>query len=259
MGLGNGAGAGWSRGHAFGSSRLQLVRLGVRLVPVVAATVATAAISLDGVDAVDLSRGWLVGLILVLAAVSFGEGIERITRAQRRDSRLRQNRRVAETLRALLVEVVDRAEVDWTSIGVHAFMVQRRYWIAGPERLQRVGRERLRSTPPPARIIWTKGKGAVGRCWELGQDVGMELHPDHLSQTQWDALPADQRLGMTYDDYERTRRYRVVVATPILDRNDRVIGIVSIDSVNPDFAKLWQDPVRDAMGSAATTIRNLYE
>jgi hypothetical protein len=248
-----------SPGFAIGSTRLQLMRAVARLIPLLAATAATALISLDGVDALSLSRRWLVGLILVLAAVSFGEGVERIARAQRRDGRLRQNRRVAETLQGLLVEVVDRADVDWTSIGVHAFLVERQYWLFGPERLRRIGRERLRSSPPPARITWTKGKGAVGRCWELGQDVGMELHPDHLTEDQWNALPADQRLGMTFDDYERTRHFRVVVATPILDRNDRVIGIVSIDSVNSDFAKLWQDAVRDAMGGAATTIRNLYE
>lgn len=224
-----------------------------------AATAATALVTLDAASVLELGDGQLVALVVLLAAVGLGEGLERIVGRRHRHSRLQQSRRVSETLKGLLVEVVDKSGVDWTSLGVHAFLVERRYRWFGPEQLRRIGRERIRSTPPPSRITWTKGKGVIGHCWELGQDVGMRLHPAHYDRARWEALPEDERMGLSYADYERTRQHRVVIATPILDREDRVIGIVSIDSVEPDFDRLWQDPIRDAMGSAATTLRNLYE
>lgn len=127
-----------------------------------------------------------------------------------------------------------------------------------------MGRERIQSSPPPSNVDWTFGKGVIGRCWQLGTDLGVDLR-DHVadvaarSPEEWEQLTDEERLGLTYDDFQRTRQHGVVVATPVLDRSGTVIGVISADTLEGPLDRLWNDRVREALGAAAVTVRNLLE
>ncbi len=256
-----------------------VLRMFLRPLPLIMSTFATAPIGLDSADIIALGRGQLVGAISLLAVVGLFEGLERVIGGVLRERQLTQARHFSETLRALLVNVVDASKVDWTSIGVNALLVRRQYRWFGQESLHRVGRERVRSTPRHSNVTWTRGKGVIGRCWDREQDVGLDVRAVYaeiagLTEEQWSNLRADEpgiteqewanlapdkTFGLSYHDFLRTRHHRVVVATPILDRSGRVIGVVSADSRDAGLDELFTDEVRGALGSAAETIRNLLE
>ena len=255
------------------------MRLIFRLVPLFAGVLAGVVIALHSTDVVAFDRGQLIAVIIVLALVSFVEGVERVVGGLVIADRLKQGRQFSETLRALLVELVDKTQVDWKSISVSAFLVERRWRWFGPEQLRRVGRERIRSTPRTSKVVWTRGKGVIGQCWDSHRDFGLDLRaiyakaagmtaeewsnlPDHstgLTEEEWSNLPHDQRYGLTYDDFVRTRHHSVVVATPILDRSDNVIGVVSVDSRDAPFDRLASPKSRETLGGAAEVFRNLLE
>ena len=265
--------------RALAPRRFRALRLFLRLVPLVVAVPATALIALHSTNLVVLDRAQLVGVIAVLAVVSLIEGLERVIGGVVRERQLTQARHFSETLRALLVNLVDASQLDWTSIGVNALLIRRQYRWFGLEALHRIGRERIRSTPRHSNVVWTRGKGVIGRCWDSGQDYGLDLRAIYaeaagmtedewsnlgsdepgITEDEWSKLPTQTRLGLSYHDFLRTRHHRVVVATPILDRFDRVIGVVSADSRDAPLERLFSDEARGTLGSAAETIRNLLE
>lgn len=240
------------------------MRLIFRALPLLAASFASSSMALYGADVWHLTRTERIAAVIVLAVVGLGESLARVIGGKIRERQLKEHRWVSETLRALLVQVVQASQLDWTEVGVNAFLVRRQYHWVGRRVLERVARERIRSAPPPSHVVWTSGKGVIGRCWELGSDLGVDLR-DHFADVEgatkeeWALLTDEQRLRMTYDDFQRTRQHGVVVATPMLDRAGRVIGVVSADSLVGPLDQLWNDRVREALGAAAMTIRNLLE
>jgi hypothetical protein len=240
------------------------VRVVLRAVPLIAASLASTSMALYGADIWNLTRKERVGAVIVLAVVGLAESLARVVGGIVRERQLQEARWFSETLRALLVQVVQASQLDWTVVGVNAFLTRRRYRWVGDQVLRRVGRERIRSAPPPSSVVWTLGKGVIGRCWELGTDLGVDLR-DHFAGVEantaevWAQLTDEERLGLTYEDFQQTRQYGVVVATPVLDRAGTVIGVVSADSLEGPRDRLWNDQVREALGAAAITIRNLLE
>lgn len=240
------------------------MRVVARVLPLVAAAFASTSIALHEADIWHLTRRERVVAVMVLAGVGLAESLARVIGGVVRERHLRQARWFSETLRALLVQVVQASGLDWTAVGVNAFLVRRRFRWFGDEVLQRVGRERIRSTPPPSNVRWTAGKGVIGRCWALGTDLGVDLRHhfrdvEGSSAEEWARLGDEERLGLTYEDFQRTRQHGVVVATPVLDRFDTVIGVISADALHGPLDRLWNDQVREALGAAAVTIRNLLE
>ncbi len=240
------------------------MRIILRTLPLVVASFASTSLALHEADIWNLTRKERVLAVLVLAAVGLTESLGRVIGGVIRERRLREARWFSETLKALLVQVVQASQLDWTAVGVNAFVVRHRHGWIGRRVLRRVGRERIRSTPVPSNVLWTRGKGVIGRCWALGTDLGVDLR-DHFADVEdstadeWEELTEEQRLGLSYDDFQRTRQHGVVVATPLLDRRERVIGVISADSLEGPLERLWNDQVREALGAAAVAIRNLLE
>jgi hypothetical protein len=240
------------------------VRVVIRTLPLVAASVASVSMGLYAADIWNLTRSQRVAAVLVLAVVGLGESLRTAIGGFVRERQLREARWFSETLWALLVQVVQASKLDWTDVGVNAFLVRRRYRWIGRKVLKRVGRERIRSLPPPSSVVWTRGKGVIGACWEHGIDVSLDLNAhfagvEESTAEEWSQLSDEERLGLTYEEFQRTRHYGVVVATPVLDRAGRVIGVVSADSLDGPHDRLWNSEVREALGAAAVAIRNLLE
>jgi hypothetical protein len=117
-------------------------------------------------------------------------------------------------------------------LGVHVWI------LAGPwfaQRLERAAsfliRDRRRSA-----VSWTKGKGVFGLCWEerapVIVDLETELYAKAPTRAAFEALPQKERLGLEWDELQRTRHYKTVYAAPLFDRDaakPSIRGIVAVD------------------------------
>jgi hypothetical protein len=76
------------------------------------------------------------------------------------------------------------------------------------------------------------------------------------SSEDWDRLPDNIRLGLTYSEFLQIRdKYSGVIAVPIFDRDKTIRGCVALDSVASEpFASLAHDGTYDVLIDAAVAI-----
>lgn len=229
----------------------------------VVTAIAGLEVALDHTGRDNRTLPYIVATVVVVSAPS-ADGYLYL-RARRLDEERRLlARQVSETLRIALVQIIDLTGLDWKAVGLNAFLIERPWgWRAEPY-LRRIGRERISIHPLPSEVRWTKGKGVIGRCWELNSDVGVDLAKHFapyraLTEDEWDALTTDERFGLSYLEFKRTEHLGPVVATPIQEPDGTIIGVVSVDGPPGTYTRLSSEPVREAIGAAATTVRNLYE
>jgi hypothetical protein len=154
-----------------------------------------------------------------------------------------------------------KLSLDPAPIGLHAFIIQR---TKGPPRyyyLERVAKLRLAHMPPSSGITWTRGKGVIGRCWAEQRIVAVptgKLYAKVTAQSavEWDKLPNEIRLNLTYPEFCQIRhKYSGVIAIPIFDQAKRVRGCVALDSVGSEpFEDLMQDGIYEVLQDAAVAI-----
>lgn len=128
--------------------------------------------------------------------------------------------------------------VPLKDVGIHIWLARgrgkRRVLERGPQFLLR---KRLSSG-----VQLSPAKGVVGRAWSEKADVLLDLethvHPAAASQSAYDALPNDYRLGIGWDEYQRTKHYQAIWASALVEKG-RVVAVVSVDiSVRGAFAEL---------------------
>lgn len=228
---------------------------------VVAAAVAMA-LSLVEADLWTVDSGTRLTLILAAAAIgvaatvlaAFGEFLR-----QRGEAR-------ADHARAILVPLAfvlqDMTRIDVRDLGIAAYLRQRPWWWPFRERLCRVYRERARLASASG-VRWRPGKGVIGRCVELGQDVCVDLAglDDLLADVtpeQWADLDGDLTLGLTVAEHRRLRgKYGSVLATPILveyPTGTRVVGGLTVDGPPGSYDLLASRQVRAQVASAAELL-----
>lgn len=111
----------------------------------------------------------------------------------------------------------------------------------------------------PSKIRWRAGKGVIGRSYRHSTfevvDLRSAAYKAVTSKADWRALPADERLGMSFEEWQQTKRdaYEVVAAHPILDAG-RVIGVVSLHGTQKAMGRLEATDVEKFLGEAATSI-----
>jgi hypothetical protein len=157
----------------------------------------------------------------------------RVSDQRRAMDRERALRVVEDGCRFMLSEVHQRTKLSPLELGVSI-------WRAGDGQLVRVGKFRLASRQGSG-VVWTKGKGAIGRCWLDNDRVVADLtrlHELDVTEATFDALPDATRLGMPWIDFQRTAAYTAVWAEPLRDRDGRWMGCLSVDSEAPGAAQL---------------------
>lgn len=153
-------------------------------------------------------------------------------RGERRQRRLLQQQTKLEPfLTAALIQLHRDLGVDWETTGVQVFAKQGWWWWKRHRRLAKV---RL-SPVPSSGIVWSAGKGAIGRCWETGAphavDLAAHFAPYESIHTEeaWNTIPPRDRYGLTFNDFQRLKdKYGFVAVTPIV-RKDKYVGCVTAD------------------------------
>lgn len=225
---------------------------------------ATVALALSLVEA----NLWTVDddtrLSLILAAAGIGV-IATVLAAFGEFLRQRGEAR-ADHARAILVPLAfvlqDTTGIDVRDLGIAAYLRRRVWWWPFQERLSRIYRERARLASASG-VRWRPGKGVIGRCVELGQDVCVDLAGlDELltgvTPEQWTELGSDLTLGLSFAEHQRLRgKYGAVLATPILVEHPtgtQVVGGVTVDGPPGSYDLLASRTIRAQVASAAELL-----
>ena len=148
-----------------------------------------------------------------------------------------------------LAEIADSTGVRSEDIGIHLWVVEQVEGISSPVLARKV-RARLSGVTPSPTRYWKKGEGIVGQCWKSQSDVWVDLTDSkyqNISDHDWNNLVADERIGLSYDEFLKTIQYfNSIFAIPIVSK-DKFIGCISMnierESIVP-FNSIWTDDVK---------------
>lgn len=178
----------------------------------------------------EAHSGPMVGVLFVLGIPA---QVGLIWRSFRLDNLLKHDEALdlaREYCNLLLVDIYDRCDnaMPATSLGVHAWLVKG--WRN--KRLVRVVSFKLHKTSETG-IKWTKGKGAIGACWRDEIESFFDLQDLRFIATKgqdaFNALSDTVRLGLSWEEFQKTRNYVGVYVWPIKDRTGKFRGCVSVD------------------------------
>jgi hypothetical protein len=120
-------------------------------------------------------------------------------------------------------------------LGLHVWKVTwhlRSEWPFFGRELERVRTVRLGALPALRQISFYKGKGVVGNCWRMNDEVIVDNETRYnnvQSETDWLALDPIERDGFSYQEFVRVRDRGVILASPVRNDQQRFIGCVSLD------------------------------
>jgi hypothetical protein len=204
----------------------------------------------------------LAGALVFIFAWTVFDTAEKSWAARRakKEARINTARQDGEqVLKGTLVQVQRLTGLNWTEIGLHLFLVEKK-WSVG-EYQRHIVRVKMSEYPPTTGIVWTKGKGVIGRCWDNktfeAHDVRLAYAPYMgFTATEWANLSKDERFGLSFDEFTRTKEFfGAILAAPILeDMGSLYVGCVSLDAPGDSFAKLNTVQVKELLQLAATTI-----
>ena len=173
---------------------------------------------------------------------------------------LERENKVQTFLAASLIYLAHQANADWENTGIQAFVVTGR----GRGQYQnRVAKFRLRAVATSG-VRWTKGKGVIGRCWETRQPVYVDVAAQWgpyagYDREAWAALPAPERFGLTFEDYQTVKgKYGIIAAVPIVGAGDKYIGCVTAD-MPPHLIGGTAPVQQEILKSLALTAENIAQ
>jgi hypothetical protein len=181
------------------------------------------------------SRGYATILVAILAVLATVAG----WLANKRHTRSDRDAKLYEACLQLAAQVDELCpDVSLKDVGIH-------FWLAhglGKRRVLERGPQFLLRNRRRSGITLTPNKGVVGRAWSEKADVLLDLethvHPAASTRAGYEALPSDYRLGIEWDEYQRTKHYQAIWASALVEKG-RVLAVVSIDiSASGAFAQL---------------------
>jgi hypothetical protein len=113
----------------------------------------------------------------------------------------------------------------------------------------------------PSAVHWTKGKGAIGLCWQNGLERVYNMTKLRSVRTEADVLAAgNDALGMSLADIEATKRYTAVWVRPLTDPQRRVVGILAVGSTKPGTLRRLQTASRSEVAvDAAILVGRVFQ
>jgi hypothetical protein len=223
--------------------------------------VAAAILALNGAKIITASSRLLLASIVtttVLAALStIGAAWKEWREKQLGNRRELLDFQLDATLWAILDQV--GPGLDYRDLGIAIYRTYRRWWWPFSQRLRRLQRVRASHRPVSSNITFTTGKGVIGRCVETQAVAAYDLAQMYRdlgrpTEAEWEALPADVSLNLSYSEYLDARdKYAVVIASPIIDDSAaqaRVRGCIVLDGPDGRFADLNTDEVLALLNSA---------
>jgi hypothetical protein len=143
-----------------------------------------------------------------------------------------ENEAFAKLARGVVRVVEKNTTLRHHELGVNIWVLQ------GPPGFRRLERRAmsLAEERPQTPILWTKGKGAIGRCWARNESTFADLEGlrgQFRTPGAWCAQPRDERFRFSWAEFQDTRRYTAILAVPLLPRiygRYRFRGVLAIDT-----------------------------
>jgi len=229
-----------------------------------AAAVTAVGLGLHQAQVVALSPTTRTGLVAIAAVLAFVSSAVAAVGDWRRQRAEARRDDVGFALRVAGFAIQDLTGIDIRELGLAAYVLRRSPLPPRREILARVHRERAARRPAASGIVWRPGMGVIGECVRsqeaVGQDVGADQAPyAEIDRARWAGVPDHVKAGLTFEEFSLVvGKYHVVVAVPIIDERGaraRAVGCVALDGPEGSYPALWTPDVRDALISAATTLR----
>jgi hypothetical protein len=127
-------------------------------------------------------------------------------------------------------------EIPYTQLGAHVWTITG--FPFGRHLVRRA--TYLPDSRPQSNVRWVKGRGAIGKCWQSGEEAVEDLEVfDGLSEQEFCDLPRATRLGLSWTDFKKSDHYRAIWVTPIYkgpDRSRKLGGCMSVEVVRQNGA-----------------------
>lgn len=214
----------------------------------------------------DVSANRQLAFAAGLAVVIFFDNCRAAWRRHKAPGRQQARARMQKAVVGALVTVGEDKNVALRHLGGSVFAIRRRGLLRHP-RLVRVLRFRLDDHPQPSQVVWTPGKGAIGRCWKQRRKV----HSDwlavaekyggrELTAAQFAKIPPATRDGFNLSEFVGiVDKYAEILAVPVLSHLGEIVGVISIDvAAKADLGRKilnFQD-VEDCATGAAVLVRD---
>lgn len=181
----------------------------------------------------------------------------------------RRTQRVRKAAAFLLEQVCNASKMElWpTKLAVHVWTVPLKRGRADVSKpLRRVCTYTI-TAHRRSGVDWHIGKGVVGKAWRDEEDFIADLEPLVGAQRRGEAAfgrrTEDSRLGMTFGEVRKTKRYSAIFARPLYNMDGNLIGIVSIDSTQRHAVQALRlsveaELVRAAIEGVETTLAQLH-
>lgn len=203
---------------------------------------------------------WVVGALLVLTA---GDAIRRALVRSQVVAEERKRVEVRNILASAIVAIADSLKISVSQLGAGVFLVKPR-GVRRTESLIRTERVRIPDDLYETKVHFTRGKGAVGSCWEHRRVIHQNLHQindkyydePELIDHRWDSLSENTTKGFTKEEFTAiVGKYAEVLAVPIMD-NGTLVGCIALDrrwEQTPDAGRslLNSDATKKVLGTAA--------
>jgi hypothetical protein len=227
--------------------------------------VCTAGLALHGANIYHASRDQLISMVAAVAATSLIGAARTSWWEHTSERRARFREDVAQVLRGAAVITAEVTGKKVPSVGASAFVVSRGGLLWRQQYLRRIGRQRFASFPPPSNVVWTRGKGVIGRCWADRKPVVKDftkIAKRHrgCSRDQFEKLKDDVRLGLNYTEWnEMIGKYGVVLAVPMTASplDGKIIGVLALDLQEGTEHDVTHNEVRKIAYDAAASIAKI--
>lgn len=173
-----------------------------------------------------------------------------------------RNRKLEDACREVAALIDDQCPaLPLRDVGVRIWIVSGPPWA---RYLRRGASFLLSGQRSQSGIRWVKGKGAVGVAWQrrLNTIIDIEdVRKKAMSQSHYEALPETERLGLSWDEFQRTPAYQAVFACPLYSRvatsgDLPVLGVLAVDLLRPGY---FQELKKATEGPAFEGVVGLCE
>lgn len=207
---------------------------------------------------------WVDRSRIGLTVAGLTEPVRAAIASQVRRRRRKRAALVEDVLHFMLARI-DKETTDvlkWHDIGIHVWEVRGRFVPSRFRHLSKVAKVRISNDDRGGSMIrWARGVGAIGKCWETGQggvfDV-TNLVPATLEE--WERRAPAERMGLSWQQAQRTKGYGGIVVMPMYDLKDRFRGCVSVDGPKGTYNTLRNTRVQNITRDGANACAaSLYE
>ncbi len=181
------------------------------------------------------SVGWTSPLLLTLGVIVAVGGPAKLIQLHEATKQSDVERRARDLCQQILGTMHQSLlSVPIETFTVHTWKVARASrWRGSDERLDRLASFRVELRPNSG-VVWTKGKGAVGECWATNLEIEADLSGLHKAVAEGGKAafptPSEATFNLSWDEYQKTKRYTSIFVTPLRDLKGDFMGCVSIDT-----------------------------